>query len=90
MFWGDNPNYLFVTWVIQFYDPHFPSIRGGQGSALRRESPGQRLFLLMGNSSKIEEAVECLSLEVRLVMACGRSSGRNGNPKTWIYHGFIV
>jgi hypothetical protein len=44
----------------------------------------------MGNSSKIEEAVECLSLEVRLVMACGRSSGRNGNPKTWIYHGFIV
>lgn len=28
------------------------------------ETYGQRLFLLMGNSSKIEEAVECLSLEV--------------------------
>ena len=36
--------------------------------------PGQRLFLLMGNSSKIEEAVECLSMEVRSVrrlISCG-------------------
>ena len=52
--------YLFIDATFHTRNP------GDRDQQPATGNSGQRLFLLMGNSSKIEEAVECLSLEVWL------------------------